>query len=43
MFYVFAQPKTKPTIDAVSAISTLHTFLRRHKLLLSLDMLKIIG
>ncbi len=43
MFYVFAQTKAKPTIDAVSAIGTLHTFLRKHRLLLSLDVLKIIG
>lgn len=43
MFYVLAKPKAKSTIDAVSAIGTPHTFLRRHKLLLSLDVLKIIG
>lgn len=29
MFYVLAKPKAKSTIDAVSAIGTLHTFLRK--------------
>ena len=43
MFYVFSKPKTELSINAVSAVGTLYTFLRGHGLLLSLDMLQIIG
>ena len=42
MFYVLIQPKTKPAIDAVSTIGTLHTFFYRHRLLLSLNVLLIV-
>lgn len=42
MFYILVLHNTKQSVDAISAISAISTFLRRHRLFLILDVLQVI-